>query len=101
MKIVFAVKSDKKSEAENLVRADDLVNRQSITIRSADSMDMGKDYENSYFIMVEGSEEALHKAEELLKDIAKKLEEKDANIIAEKIKEEEDRAIEGFGNILS
>ncbi len=94
-KEVFIVNSENKNKAELLLRGDDLIGRQSITIRLATALGMKED---GYFILIDGSEEALKKAKELLKGVAEKY--KDGKIVIEKIDKEEDSAIEGFGNII-
>ncbi|MFH0832492.1 MAG: hypothetical protein V1900_02090 [Candidatus Aenigmatarchaeota archaeon] len=95
MEEVFLVKSEEKSKAELALRGDDLVGRQSITIKLASALGMKED---GYFIIVNGSDEAMKKVKELLKGIAEKY--KDKENVLKKVAEEEDIAIEGFGNIL-
>ena len=95
MKEVFIVSNENKNKAEQLLRSDDLISRQSITVKSAQSLDIKED---GYFIIINGSDDAIKKAEEMLKDIAEKYENKD--IVIKKNEEQEDTAISGFGNIL-
>ncbi len=95
MKEVFLVPAENKDKAENALRTDDLVSRQSIIVRSAPHLDIN---EEGYFIIIDGSEAAIQKAHELLDQLGKKYEHKD-KVIA-KIEEQENAAIEGFGNIL-
>ena len=63
MKEIFLVSSENKSKAEEVVKKDDLVSRSSIAIRSAAALGIEED---GYFIIIDGSEEAIKKAEELL-----------------------------------
>lgn len=95
MKEVFLVSSENKDKAEQLLRSNDIVSRQSITVRSAPHLDVD---EEGYFIIIDGSEEAIKMAHGLLDELASKYEHKD-KVIA-KVKEQEDKAIEGFGDIL-
>ena len=95
MREVFEVSADNKSKAEELLKKDEEINRGSITLRTAGSLDMNED---CYFIILEASEERLEKAKELLKDIAKPS--KHAKQVLERLDEQENAAIEGFGNIL-
>ena len=97
MNAVFIITPDKKSEADAVVKGDDIISRQSIILRSADSLGLGAKLGNVYVLIVEGSDVAVKKAEELLKDIAKKTDNPDE--ILEKIKADEDNAVAGFGNI--
>ncbi len=94
-KEVFIVNSENKNKAELLLRGDDLIGRQSITVRLATALGLKED---GYFILINGSDESIKKAEELLKGVAEKY--KDGKIVIEKIEKEEDSAIEGFGNII-
>ncbi len=95
MKVVFLVGAENKGKAEELLKKDETVNRGSITTRAASSLDID---EEGYFIVVDANEKAVEKAEELLKGIAKLY--KDGNKVLDKIDEQENSAIEGFGNIL-
>ncbi len=95
MKTVFLVSADKKNKAEIVLKADDLVSRGSIVVRSASSLDIAED---GYFIIVEASENATKKAKELVKDLAAVYDK--ATLVIEKMREQEEAAIEGFGNII-
>lgn len=89
MQTVFEVTKENKNKVENIIKKDDLLSRQSITIRNI---------EDKFYFLIDGSEEAIQRAKEILKDIAKEAENKDEIII--KIKEEEEQALIGFGSIL-
>jgi len=93
MREVYLTKE--KQKAEDLLKKDDIVSRASITIRSTGSFDAK---EEGVFIILEGSEEQMKRAEELLKGIAEKYDKKDE--ILEKFDSEQDAAVQGFGNIL-
>jgi copper(I)-binding protein len=95
MKEIFLVSSENKAKAEEAVKKDDLVSRSSIVIRSAASLEIKED---GYFIIIDGNAEAVKKAEELLKNLAKKYKKKEQ--IEKKLQEQEESAITGFGNIL-
>ncbi len=95
MREVFLVDGDNKSKAEDLLRKDDEIGRGSITLKSAGSLEMEED---GYFIILDASEERIKKAETLLKGIAQKYAHQKK--VLEKFDEQEDAAIEGFGNIL-
>ncbi|MFA4820325.1 MAG: hypothetical protein WC613_05215 [Candidatus Aenigmatarchaeota archaeon] len=95
MREVFEVPNENKSKVEELLKKDEEINRGSITIRSASSLDIEED---CYFIVLDTSEDRIEKAKELVKGLAKPY--KNAKKVLEKIDEQEDSAIEGFGNIL-
>ncbi len=95
MREVLAVPSENKSKAEDILKKDDEVSRGSITVKTASSLDMDEDV---YFIIIDASEERIKRARGLVKDIAKPY--KDAKKVLEKLDEQENSAIEGFGNIL-
>ena len=92
---VFLVSNENKNKALDALKKDDMVSRGSIILRSAPSLEIEED---GFFIIVDGSDESIKKSEELLKDLAKKYKSKEK--VEQKIKEQEDTAIEGFGNIL-
>ncbi|KAA0001999.1 MAG: hypothetical protein FE048_04610 [Thermoplasmata archaeon] len=88
-----------KKENENIVdeiKKDDLVSRQSIWTRDAKSLGIEG---NSIFLKIEGDEEAIKKAEEILKEKAKKLEGGEKEKVNEKFIADEEKASEGIGFI--
>ena len=95
MREVFEVSADNKSKAEDLLKKDDDINRGSITLSTAGSLDMDQD---CYFIILDASDERIEKAKELLKELAKPSKHKTE--VLEKLDKQENAAIEGFGNIL-
>ncbi len=94
---IFEIKKEKENEMDAL-KGDDLISRQSITIRDAKSL--GMKGENIY-IKIDGSDEAIERAEEIVKEqsLGKRLSKEDAQPIEKKIKEEEESASEGMGFI--
>jgi len=99
MKALFFIKEN-KDKVECLIKQDDLINRQSIIIRSADSLDINDKFKNGYFLLIDGNDEAIKKADKLLKDLSERVVNKNEERIISKIKEEEEKAIEDFGGIL-
>jgi len=100
MRKVYVVSSENRMKAEDALKKDDLVSRSSIVVRSASSLEVDdKNLKSSdYFIILDASEEALKKANKLLKGIANKYSKKDG--VLKKFDEQEDSAIEGLGAIL-
>lgn len=92
---VFLVGMENKDKAERILKADETVNRGSIILKSAASLDID---EEGYFLIIDCQPEAVRKAEELLAGIATKYAKKEA--VLEKFNAQEDAAIEGFGKIL-
>ena len=94
--IIFEVKSENAGKINTLIK-DDLISRQSILTRDASSLDMKGDVS---YVKIEGSKEGLKQAEKLAKELDfKKLDEKKAKKINEKIEEQEDSAASGMGMI--
>jgi len=94
--VIFEVKSAEAGKIQTMLQ-DDIVNRQSIVIRDANSLDIKGSVS---FLKVEGSTEGLKRAEELAKELGmKKLTDKKAKKIEDKIKEQEDSAATGMGMI--
>jgi len=92
---VWLVSAENKNKAEMAVKQDDIVSRASIVIKAPSSLDIKED---GYFLIIEGTEEVIKRADELLKDLGKKYEDKEKVLAV--VKEQEDKATEGFGNIL-
>ncbi|SRR5512137_1712556 len=94
--VIFEVKSAEAGKIQTMLQ-DDVVNRQSIVIRDANSLDIKG---SVTYLKIEGSAEGLKRAEELAKELGmKKLPDKKAKKIEEKIKEQEDSAATGMGMI--
>ncbi len=94
--VIFEVKSAEVGKIQTMLQ-DDIVNRQSIVIRDANSLEVKGAVS---FLKVEGSTEGLKRAEELAKELGmKKLPDKKAKKIEDKIKEQEDSAATGMGMI--
>ena len=95
MKEVFLVETDYKSKAEMLLKTDEEINRGSIMIKEPQALGID---EKGIFIIVDLPEHLIKKAEGLLKGLGKKYKHKEK--VLKKVEEEEDLAIQGFGNIL-
>ena len=96
MKAVFFIGKENYSDAKNKVYGDDVVGRQSLTIR--DNISLGLEKEG-YYLQIEGDNESIKVAEKLLSGIALKLKGKDADKVVKAIDEQEGNAAEGFGAI--
>ena len=93
---IFEVESAQAGKIQTMLQ-DDIVNRQSIVIRDANSLDIK---EAVSYLKIEGSTEGINRAEELAKELGmKKLPDEKAKKIDEKIKEQEDSAATGMGMI--
>ncbi|HLD83519.1 MAG TPA: hypothetical protein VI979_01540 [archaeon] len=95
MKEVFLVKPEDKLKAEDALKKDDVVSRGSIMLRAAASLDIK---EEGYFIIVDCSAEGIAKARELLKTMAIKHGKKE--IVLQKIEDQENAALQGFGSFM-
>jgi hypothetical protein len=94
--VIFEVKSAEVGKIQTMLQ-DDIINRQSIVIRDANSLEMKGTVS---YLKVEGSLEGLKRAEELAKELGmKKLPDKKTQKINDKIKEQEDLAATGMGMI--
>ena len=93
MKVIYEVEKPKLQKVKDVLLKDDIVGRASVLFKDGNTLGL----ENKYYCYISGIEEACKKSEEIMKDLGKKVKEKEK--ILEKIKEEEERAIQGFGNI--
>ncbi len=94
MELVLYVASDKLEELKKKLLQDEEVSRASITFKEAKSLGYDKD---GYFCYISGTEEVVKKAKELATNLA--TQEENQEEVIKKIKEEEEKAIEGFGGI--
>jgi len=100
MEIVLQVEGKDFAKFKEKLLADEIVNRASIVFK--DAKQFGK--EGGYLCIVSGTEDRCKRAIELSKDedgneLATEVADKEKEEILKKIKEEEDKAIEGFGGI--
>ena len=94
--LIFEAKSEDAGKINKLIK-DDLVSRQSILTRESSSLGIDGDFS---YVKIEGSEQGLKRAEELAKELElRKLDEKKAKEINDKILEQEDSAASGMGMI--
>jgi hypothetical protein len=92
---IFSVEKTQASKINKILR-DDLISRQSILVRDAEALDIKKDVR---FVLIEGTEEALKKAEELFSETGDKVGATEAEDIYKKIKSEESKVASGVGFI--
>lgn len=90
---LFAVASAKRSELDSALR-DDVVSRQSQTVRDAAAMGGPT---ATLYVLVEGSAEAVRRAEALLTAVGTRLTGGDADALYRRFKDEEDAASAGMG----
>jgi hypothetical protein len=90
---LFSIPTSKKTELDAAL-ADDIVSRQSHKVRSAAAL--GGPADRTY-VLVEGSAEAIRRAEELLTPLGERLSAADASALYQRFKDEEDAASAGMG----
>lgn len=105
MEIVLQIETKNYQKVKEILLKDDIVSRASIVFKEGGII--GK---NGYFSYISGSEEQCKKALDLVKEkdektgeiieLAKEVIGKDKEELINKIKEEENRAIESFGDII-
>ncbi len=105
MEIVLQMETKNYQKVKDILLKDDFVSRASIVFKEGGIV--GKE---GYFCYVSGSDERCKKALELVKqkdektgevvELAKEVTGNEKDGLIKKIKEEEDKAVEGLGNIL-
>ena len=100
MELVLHVDSINFTKFKEKLLTDEIVNRASIIFKDAKQFEKG----SGYFCIVTGTEDRCKKALELAKgedgkELAKEVSGKEKEKILKTIKEEENKAIEGFGSI--
>jgi hypothetical protein len=94
MEVVLQVETKNYQKVREILLKDDLVSRASITFREA------KAYGGEgYYCFISGLEEQCKKALEITKELAKEIKKDEKEKLINKIKEEENKALEGFGGI--
>ena len=105
MDIVLQIESKDLSKVKDLLLKDEIVNRASIAFKEGSGFDL-----DGYVCYISGTEERCQRALEIVKvkdeegnvtdTLAEEVENNKAQEIIKKIKEEENKAIEGFGSFL-
>ena len=90
---IFTVPSSKRTELDAVLR-DDQLSRQSQKIRDAAAM---RGPSNALYVLLEGSADAVRRAEELLAPIGARLPAADAEALHRRFKDEEESASAGMG----
>ncbi|MFQ5838644.1 MAG: hypothetical protein ACE5HJ_07660 [Thermoplasmata archaeon] len=93
MYAVFLFDSESAGQARELLE-DDLVSRQSITLRDAKAL--GTAFEG-LLVVIEGDQTAIMRFEEMVVDKGEKLAEEDADRVLDLLRKEEEDAAEGVG----
>ena len=86
---------DKRQKAEDILKKDDIIGRQTIIIRMCSSLGFKDD---GFFVIVEGPDSAVERAKMLLGDLV--AEYKDGEVVLKKYDELEEKATHGFGFIM-
>jgi hypothetical protein len=94
MEIVLSIETKNYHKVRDVLLKDPIVSLASIVFKEGKII--GKE---GYYCYISGLEEQCKKALELTKDLAKEAETKEREELISKIKEEENKAIEGFGGI--
>ena len=90
---IYSVPSTKRSELDAVLK-DDLLSRQSQKVRDAAAVGGPS---GAMFVLLEGSGEALQRADQLLAPVGTKLPTAEADGLYRKFKEEEEAASSGMG----
>jgi hypothetical protein len=90
---IFSVPSTRRTELDSVLR-DDLVSRQSQKVREAGALGGPAD---TLYVLVEGSGDAVRRAEELLAPVGARLPPTEADSLYRRFKDEEDAASQGIG----
>ena len=96
MDAVFFIPKDKYAGVKEKLLADDIVSRQSIDFRDNNALGLSKD---GYYLKLSGSEEAIERAKEIMKDEGEELKGSEREEVLKKFSEQEDNAAAGFGSI--
>ena len=106
MEIVLQIESKNYQKVKEILSKDDIVSRSSMTFKEASIIE-----KEGYYCYISGTDEQCKRALEIIKEkneetgeeveLAKEASTEEKEKVMNKIKEEEDKAIEGFGGIIS
>lgn len=93
---LFQLPREKQKQVEQVVMKNDTLSRQSVVFRESASLGLkGSDF----YLEINGSDEAVQLAKELLKDLVKEVTSQEKDNILEIIRKQEEAADAGFGSI--
>lgn len=92
---MYEIEKSNVQKVKDILLKDDVVGRASVLFKDGNALG----FENKYYCYISGVEEACKRSEELMKNLGKKVNEKTKEQIIQKIKQEEDQAMQGFGGI--
>jgi len=95
LEIVFELEKSKFQEVKDALLKNDEVSKASVKFREGDSLGLNE----KYYCYISGSEEICEKSKELVGDLCELVTGDRKKEIIKKIKEEEEKALEGFGGI--
>jgi hypothetical protein len=95
MDLLLFSKRENSKKLEEKLKKDDLVSGASIKIRDAGIVN-----KDGVYFYIEGTEDKIKKAKELAKDLGEEVLGEEKEKVVKILKEEEERAMEGFGAIL-
>lgn len=91
--VIFEVPNDRRAKLDEALR-DDLVGRQSQKLRDAATLGGRSGH---VYIQVDGSPEAVSRAEALLKEVGTKLPPTEAEALRKRLQDEDEAASQGMG----
>jgi hypothetical protein len=96
MEVVFKIKKQNLQKVKDLFLTDDVISRASVIFKESKSLGIEKD---EYYCYISGTNEACEKAKQLIKDLGESVKKNEEKKIIDKIKQEEESAMSGFGSI--
>ena len=96
MEVVLKIKKQNLQKVKDLLLKDDLISRASVMFKEAKSLGLTRD---DYYCYISGVKEVCDKAKTLIKDLGELVKKDEEKKIIDKIKQEEESAMTGFGNI--
>ena len=96
MEVVFKIKKQNLQKVKNLFLKDDVISRASVVFKEAKSLGFTGD---DYYCYVSGINEACDKSKRLINDLGELVKKEEEKKVIDKIKQEEESAMTGFGGI--
>jgi hypothetical protein len=94
MDVLLLIKAEDYQKVSEMLKKDEIVSLASLVFK--DAKQFGKE---GYYCWISGLEQQCKRALELTKDLAKEITGEEKEEFIKKVKEEEEKAVEGFGAI--
>lgn len=95
MELLLRIRSENYEKIRKMLKKDEVVSKATLVFKEGSTIGKG-----DYYCYLTGTSETLDRAKELVKGLVEVVENEEKQEVVKRIKEEEQKAIEGFGKLV-